>query len=330
MIDKAPQRFSLSGKLATHFFVPFKLLHALLFKRVDKVYMTCFSTIHGSVTDVIALFLCHCFRKKVVVHLHGSSFREVVQNAAWPYRWVLVQMYKRVDKAIVLLENMREQFDFLLPAGKIEVVSNCYDPILEAIPVNYRETKRSSGSLKIGYLSNLIYSKGIMHIVEAVETLLAEGVSVELHVAGKYMDDSFMSVDEIREKFKAKLEERPEIKYYDVVAGEEKLQFYENIDVFVLPTFYVHEAQPLSIIEAMRAGCIIVSTDYKYIPNLVSPRNGYLVEPGSADALCQPLRYIAENYDSLADVQRNNVTTAIQGYSQEKYLSKLNSILLND
>lgn len=329
-IDKTPIGHSSLGKLATHLIVAFKLLYTLLFKKVDKVYMTCFSTIEGSLSDVIVLFLCHFFRKKAIVHLHGSNFRDVIEKTAQPYRWILVQLYRRVDKAIVLSENMREQFDFLLPAGKIEVISNFCDPVLEAIPVNYRESKGLTSNLKIGYLSNLIYSKGIMHVVEAVESLLDEGANIELHVAGKYMGDSYMSENEIRDKFKVKLEARPQIKYYNVVAGEEKLQFYKNIDVFVLPTFYLHEAQPLSIIEAMRAGCVIVSTDYKYIPDLVSPKNGYLVEIDSVDSLCKIFRHILSNSALCKDIQCYNAGIAVKEYSLETHLFKLYSIFAAD
>ncbi len=329
-INKAPLGNGALTKAATHLLVAFRLLYILLFKKVDRVYMTCFSTIGGSVSDFIVLFLCYCFRKKVIVHLQGSNFKAVILSAAKPYRWILLRLYRGVDYAIVLLESMRDQFDFFLPPEKIRVVSNFYDSVLESIPENYREERQSAGVLKVGYLSNLIYSKGIMHITEALELFFSIGVKVELCVAGKYMGDEHMTEEEIKEIFEEKLKTYPQIRYYGVIRDIEKLQFYKDIDVFVLPTFYLHEAQPLSIIEAMRAGCIIISTDYKYIPDLVSPENGFLVQPRSVPALTESVSYIMENREACRNIQNHNIKIAKSRYSQEIYLRDLYSILLGD
>lgn len=329
-INKTPRGRSFSVKLITHLVVTFKLLSTLLFKRVDKVYMTCFSTIEGSISDVLVLLLCHCFRKKVVVHLQGSNFKAVICDTSAPYRWILLRLYERVDCAIVLLDSMRDQFSFFLPSEKIKVVSNFYDPALEPIPENYREDRPLRGALKVGYFSNLIYSKGIMHITNALEPLFQLGAEVELYVGGKYMGDEYMTEEDVKAAFEEKLRKFPQITYYGVTRGEEKLQFYKNIDVFALPTFYLHEAQPLSIIEAMRAGCIVISTDYKYIPDLISSENGFLVQPRSASELTESIRHILENRESFKHIQNHNIKIAESRYSQKVYLNDLYSILLKN
>lgn len=328
-VNKTPLGNSLFLKSFTHFFVFFKVLFLFTFKRVDKVYMTTFSTIEGSVSDIMILFMCRLFKKKTVIHLHGSNFRQVIQTAPGFYRKMLIHAFKNVDKGIVLCDIMREQLDFLLPMEKIVVVPNFYDPYLESIQPDAPGDAKTKGILRVGYLSNLMYSKGILHLITAMEILHAEGVGLELHVAGKYMGDEDMSSKEIEESFQAKLRNNTWIKYHGVVRGEDKLAFYQQIDVFALPTFYAHEAQPISIIEALRAGCLILTTDYRYIPDLVSMENGWLVSIKSKQEIAGALSIISECDEGLLNkMRRENMRTAVEQYSLEKYLRRLHEVLL--
>jgi glycosyltransferase involved in cell wall biosynthesis len=43
--------------------------------------------------------------------------------------------------------------------------------------------------------------------------------------------------------------------------GAEKQALFEQAQIFVLPTQYPVEAQPLAVLEAMAHGCAIVTTD---------------------------------------------------------------------
>ena len=53
--------------------------------------------------------------------------------------------------------------------------------------------------------------------------------------------------------------------------------FVRDAAVFPRPLLYEFEAQPSGIIEVMRAGCCVISTNYKYILEL------YPEEPYSGD-----------------------------------------------
>jgi glycosyltransferase involved in cell wall biosynthesis len=61
-------------------------------------------------------------------------------------------------------------------------------------------------------------------------------------------------------------------------------------DVFLLPTYYPEEAQPLSIIEAMNAATPVVATDHAAIPEyVVHGENGYLVEKQSPKEIAKSI-----------------------------------------
>ena len=61
-------------------------------------------------------------------------------------------------------------------------------------------------------------------------------------------------------------------------------------DVFILPTYYPNEAQPISIIEMLNAGTPVIATDHAAIPEYVfDDENGYLVDKQSPSQIKQAL-----------------------------------------
>ncbi|MFN9913044.1 MAG: glycosyltransferase family 4 protein, partial [Pirellulaceae bacterium] len=59
------------------------------------------------------------------------------------------------------------------------------------------------------------------------------------------------------------------VTYRGVVQGSEKLELLKASQVFILPTNYRKEGQPISIIEAMGSGMAIFTTHHAGIPDLV-------------------------------------------------------------
>jgi len=65
----------------------------------------------------------------------------------------------------------------------------------------------------------------------------------------------------------------------------------KDIEVIVLPSFI--EGEPLSLLEAMSVGKLIISTNVDAIPEIISDGiNGYLIPPGRPEILAKKLRWI--------------------------------------
>ena len=78
--------------------------------------------------------------------------------------------------------------------------------------------------------------------------------------------------------------------------GKRKEDLLKETDIFVLPTFYHIEAHPFSIIDAMSAGCSVVSTWHAAIPEtVVDGETGFLVEKENVDELARALKELIEN-----------------------------------
>ncbi|MGK0366738.1 MAG: glycosyltransferase involved in cell wall biosynthesis, partial [Saprospiraceae bacterium] len=103
--------------------------------------------------------------------------------------------------------------------------------------------------------------------------------------------------------------------------------FLMSGDIFILPTFYKSEAFPISILEAMRCGCVILTTKHNYLPYILSGKNGTLIEIQNQDKLLKALQFYARNPEKMYQIQRMNVQTAKNIYTPKKYIQHLEGII---
>ena len=68
------------------------------------------------------------------------------------------------------------------------------------------------------------------------------------------------------------LESAHDVEYLGAVYDAQKERFYSQLDLFVFPTNYANEAEPLVIYEAMRQGVHVIACDRGSIAEML--RNG--------------------------------------------------------
>jgi len=217
---------------------------------------------------------------------------------------------------------MKEQFDDF-PNMKVEFIPNFYDKDLEN-----KLKEKETNKINLVYLSNIICSKGIFELIDAFERLNKKYDNICLNIAGRYMTDECMSIDQVKQKLNSKVSKNDKINCKGAIFGEEKVKLLQSSDIFVLPSYYKSEAFPISIIEAMVCKNAIVTTNYKYLPNVVNEQNGVLVEPRSVESLTEGIESLIVNEDRLRTTQEHNKKEAKEKYSLDKYIDNLNRIVL--
>lgn len=313
--------------LRVNFKVVFSFLLYLILnhRKISAVYLTTCRSRVGFFRDFIIICTSSLFKIKIINHLHGADFKKFRSNLSSFSRNVVDFVYKKIDKSIVLLPKMKEQYD-MYPDMKVEVVSNCYQPF------KYESKVKTfhSEELSLLYLSNIMYSKGILHLIEAVTELQSEGLKVKLHIAGKPFSDEYYSSDTIFKEFKTRINDNSGIVYHGTVIGKQKHNLFSESDVFVLPSFYRTEAQPISIIEAMAYGCAVICTDHNYLSDLVTEKNGLIVDIKSIASLKDAIRQMYNERDELRFFSSYNLSHAKDNFSPERYLSHVVQIISED
>lgn len=318
-------------------FKGFKILNSLhcllslpfifIVKRFDRVYFTCSRSSLGFLKDFLLLLLCKISNKKVINHLHGGDFAVFYQDARIlkPFiKW----SYNNVDSSIILLPSMISQFD-CFPNMNISVIRNSYPSEFEDTIINLEDKKN-----QILYLSNLMESKGIFVFMESIIDILENHSTVVIKIAGEPMDDYLSSAKEVRVKFEIKYNRLKRLYpnrlfYVGVISGCEKEKILTESSLFVLPTFHKTEASPLSIIEAMRFGNAIITTNHNYLNDIVNERNGFLVETKSVNDLTNKIELLIFNKARLRNIQMHNIIEAKQKYSPRVFNSEIEKAIEN-
>jgi polysaccharide pyruvyl transferase WcaK-like protein len=189
-----------------------------------------------------------------------------------------------------------------LDAERVRVINNGIElkPLDEDLVRGKWRRLGEGDPLRILFLSNLIESKGYPEYIEALELLSDyNGLPIEAKLCGKLVAKSFeqrfsslrMVEDWIQNKIDTiNLSKRIKVEWVRGAFGEEKARLFAASHVFILPSRYSVEAQPLVLIEAMASGCAIITTEVGEIksmfergqalllPNATSPRIADAVE----------------------------------------------------
>ena len=155
---------------------------------------------------------------------------------------------------ILLCERMGEAMLRLYPGA---LTAN--PPVMLVVPNAFlidppATPPKRNDVLTIGHLSNLTAEKGVLDFIKVFDRLQEEGVDVRAVLAGPTADTQLMAlIDSVSRK-------RPgSFHWLGPVYGSQKDEFYAGIDVFVFPSNYVNEAQPLVLLEALASGAAVLA-----------------------------------------------------------------------
>ena len=297
----------------------------LIFKsKADLFYFTISQSRGGNLRDLAILKLLELQQKKCLIHLHGGYYRTLVDNDL--PQWQKKANYNAVSKlsgAIVLSESLKANFTGMLPDEKIFVVPNCVDDEYLMSDADFEEKLRTLPERNIKhilYLSNFIRSKGYPEVLELarLEKERCEcGGDKKFHFdfAGKFFENT---EEEYFFNYIKEHSLQDYVTYHGIVGGDKKRELLKLCDVFILLTRYPNEGQPISILEAMGNGMVIVTTDHAGIPDIVKENENSLFYKENMDI--GDLYADLLSFDSYLRFSENNYQMIIQCYKQQKYI----------
>jgi glycosyltransferase involved in cell wall biosynthesis len=114
------------------------------------------------------------------------------------------------------------------------------------------------------------------------------------------------------------------INYHGVVTGEKKKQLLEEAHFFILPTNYINEGQPLSIIEALAYRCVVLTTCYRGISEMIkSNESGIYVDFGNPESIASEVKKLIEKPDEFERISVNGHQVFQEKFTKEKHLRAL-------
>ncbi len=310
------------GKIFSSFAPSFKAGWLIISKSYDIVYINPGLSFLGFIKFLPLFLVSKCVGAPVVIHLHGGYFPLMYHGLSSIRRSLIKLSMRCIDIVIVLGQTLKIEFETLSLAISVKVCENGIDRDLLLSNdelVQKIEARKKEERIKILFLSNLIRSKGILDLLDAVLLLRAQGVDVQCDVAG--------TLDaECAEEFLDKIDAHPDlIHFHGTVYGVKKKKLLKQADIFCLPTYYPIEGQPISILEAYGAGCAVITTKHAGIQDIfTNDENGFFCNPKDPQSIVDSVQKIRSRIDSMS---RKNVSLCQQLYTQDKFVERLQIIL---
>jgi glycosyltransferase involved in cell wall biosynthesis len=205
------------------------------------------------------------FGFRIFLHHHTGKY---CKQRSLMVRWLFAIAGCKATH-IVLSHQMANDLWRLYPTHpRVQIVHNAryVEPVMQ-------RAKPTPKTLRLGLLSNLCAEKGLDLAIETCMAAVAAGLDVELVLAGPLANSAGeLSLDRARKQLQA-------FEYRGSLTEKAKCTFFNDIDIFLFPTLYRYEAQPLVVIEAMAAGVPVIANDRGYIAELLSGC-GILVRDG--------------------------------------------------
>lgn len=297
-------------------FVKYIYLYRII--SVDTVYLTIGQTFYGVLKYAPFIYFARFLNKKVIIHIHGNYLRTEYGLLPEFKKRLFSHILKRANKGIVLSEKLKQNLTSFLPNHKIYILHNYVeDYLMHDIKENVMN--KFNDELRIVYLSNLMTEKGIFDLLKALEILQENKIKFNAQLAGN-IDSS------IKDEILLKVSNLENCSYEGVVNGERKKRLLLEANVFVFPTYYKMEGQPISLLEAMATGNIILTTNHAGISDVFSIKNGFYIEKNAPKDIANKLKMVSNNLAKFESLMIDNHNYIKGSFNERIFLQSLINI----
>ncbi|HUG34564.1 MAG TPA: glycosyltransferase family 4 protein [Anaerolineales bacterium] len=239
----------------------------------------------------------------LVHHLRCSELRPKWQN--WFYRIVEKNYLQSVDGFIFNSKTTQSVVQALIRDGKPDIVAHPPTDRFGTgkISEDLIRERTKGDKLRILFLGNVIERKGLHTIIEALRRVGRDNISsYRLDVVGgmtvepKYaegirqqvMIDGLSSI----------------VTFHGALDHEPLIELYRGSHVMVVPSSY--EGYGIVYFEGMGFGLPAIGTTVGAAGEIITHgRDGYLIEPGDAEALATHINGLATNRERLMELSLN-------------------------
>lgn len=254
-----------------------------------------------------------CKTPKVIYTVHGWVFNEELPAWKKAFYKTLEKFTAKFKNQIICLSEFDKQTAIkqkIVPAEKISVIYNGIAPI-KFLPRDEarKKLKIHDGTILVGTIANLYKTKGLNYLIEAMNQVSGTRRQVLIIGDGPEKNNLESSNDKI------------------TLAGNipNAASLLSAFDIYVCSS--IKEGLPYTILEAMKAGLPIISTDVGAIPEIITDgKNGLLVEPKKPEQLVEKIKYLIDNTDIAKKLGEQAKKDVAEKFSLERMLKETEKI----
>ena len=310
-IGKNPLR-----KISRYIKILLKVFTSLVKHNPKIVYLAITAKGIGFYKDFPIAFLAKLFGKKLVLHFHNKGVILKQNNLFDNFLYRIVFKNTKVILLSKLLYDdvkkyVNEEDAYYCPNG---------------IPVVEYENSNTNANQtpELLFLSNLIESKGVFVLLDALKILKSKEINFHCNFVGGEGD---ISSQQLKQKI-SKLNLQDFVTYHGKQFGDDKYRLFNLSDVFILPTFYENECFPLVLLEAMQFSLPLISTYEGAIAEIIdNNETGYLVEKQDSVDLANKIQQLLENSTLMKNMGRKGKEKFEREYTLPHFEQNMTKIL---
>lgn len=265
----------------------------------------------------VFVILAKCFRKKVLLHLHGGDFERFYHR----HTRVACYVCHKADALVAVSSYFEQLFHSLHLSEHIYLLHNAIAPPHTTLAQKDEEKKNSKFQLL--YIGSINENKGCFDVIKSIGTHKEElDGKIVFHLAGN--DETGKLDTEIR---RYRLEDC--VVLHGWVDKEKKSALLQSTDCYIQTSYF--ESFGLSILEAMAYGLPVITSATGGIPDLVdNGLNGLFVTPGDTDGIFNAVKTLMESPATRRMMAENSIKKARNFYidkAEQKLLSIYHDLL---
>jgi glycosyltransferase involved in cell wall biosynthesis len=232
----------------------------------------------GQAFDLLFTLIGRLTGARIFFHHHSFAY---IDRSTILTR-LLIRCAGRRATHIVLCAGMASSLKATYPTIEQLLVLSNASLLPTAIPRSMRESLIPN---RIGFLGNISVEKGIWEFLDVMQILCARDAQIRGYLAGPFQDAK------VEKEVRKRLNELPRVEYAGPKYGRDKGEFFQSIDLLLFPTKYEHEAEPVTVLEALAHGVPVIGWERGCLPNMIAGKEGFLV-PKSTDFVAAAVRQV--------------------------------------
>ena len=194
---------------------------------------------------------------------------------------------------------------------KIRVLHPAQEPLVEHVTPREYDQQHPIRFILVGAA---FFRKGGRELLAAFEKLaVEENLPIQLVVVSSLRLEPYAAHETEEDVLNARqmIESKPQwLEYYESLSNSEVLELLKSADVGLLPTWA--DTYGLSVLEAQAAGCPMITTDVRALPEINNNRIGWLIKV-SKDEHGEAIYSTVEERQQLSQTIQIGLETIIRG-----------------
>jgi glycosyltransferase involved in cell wall biosynthesis len=303
-------------------------IYCLALSKDNVVYFAPSRAPLGFLRD-LPIFFLQFARSSLVAHIHGADLPNLLERRA------ISSLTRKLFwgcHLIVPSDHLKNPILKHIPSARISICENflvssesaspCHN--LHPSPADFGRKKR----VCFVWNSNVMATKGFLQFADAIVNLNKEKPVCFVRCAGRPLADALARAGDIGAALTA-LRAHDWFLYLGEVSPEEAYRITADGDVVCLPSY--SECQPLSLIQAMCAGVMIIASDIPGNRAVLKDYPALFFPAGETEELEECMRGIVFNADLRGELRQKcqqGSAIARDRFSSERFNRELLAILV--